>query len=58
MKKKWINIIGSGVLVIGLALAGASLAKSDDSGVRDGTIRIENQVEADCLTGFVVDPGG
>ena len=47
MKKKWINIIGSGVLVIGLALAGASLAKSDDSGVRDGTIRIENQVEAD-----------
>jgi uncharacterized membrane protein YkoI len=46
MKKKWINIIGSGVLVIGLAVAGTSFAKSDDREVRDGTIRIENQVEA------------
>jgi uncharacterized membrane protein YkoI len=47
MKKKWIAIIGSGVLVIGLAVAGASFAKSDDSDVRNGTIRLENQVEAD-----------
>jgi uncharacterized membrane protein YkoI len=47
MKKKWIAIIGSGVLVIGLAVAGASFAKSDDSEVRGGTIRLENQVEAD-----------
>jgi hypothetical protein len=47
MKKKRINIIGSGVLIIGLAVAGTGFANSDDSEVRDGTIRIENQVEAD-----------
>ncbi len=47
MKKKWNNIIGTGVLVIGLAFAGTGFAKSDDSKVRAGTIRIENQVEAD-----------
>ena len=47
MKKKWNNIIGTGVLVIGLAFAGTGFAKSDDSKVRDGTIRIENEVEAD-----------
>ena len=47
MKKKRINIIGSGVLIIGLAVAGTSFAKSDDSEIREGTIRIENQVEAD-----------
>jgi uncharacterized membrane protein YkoI len=47
MKKKWIAIIGSGVLFAGLAVAGASFAKSDDSEVRGGTIRLENQVEAD-----------
>jgi uncharacterized membrane protein YkoI len=47
MKKKWIAIIGSGVLVIGFAVAGASFVKSDDSDVRNGTIQIENQVEAD-----------
>ena len=47
MKKKWIAIIGSGILVIGLAVAGASFAKSDDSDVRNGTIQIESQVEAD-----------
>ena len=47
MNKKWIAIIGSGVLVTGLAVAGASFAKSDDSEIRDGTIRLEKQVEAD-----------
>lgn len=46
-KKKWITIIGSGVLVTGLIVAGVSLATSDDSGVRGGTIRLEKQVEAD-----------
>jgi len=47
MNKKWIAIIGSGILATGLAVAGASFAKSDDSEVRDGTIRLEKQVEAD-----------
>jgi hypothetical protein len=47
MKKKWIAIIGSGALVTGLAVAGASFAKSEGGGVRGGTIRIEKQSEAD-----------
>jgi uncharacterized membrane protein YkoI len=47
MKKKWIAIIGSGVLVAGLAVAGASFAKSEGSEVCRGTIRLENQTEAD-----------
>jgi uncharacterized membrane protein YkoI len=47
MKKKWIAYIGSGVMVAGLALAGVGFAKSDDSEVHDGTIRLEEQVEAD-----------
>ena len=47
MKKKWINIIGSGVLVMGFALAGTGFAASDESEVANGTIRIENRVEAD-----------
>ena len=46
MNKKWIAIIGSGILVIGLAVAGASFAESDDDEVRGGTIRIVNQAEA------------
>ena len=46
MKKKWIVIVGSGALVIGLTIAGASFAKSDKAEVRGGTIRIENQAEA------------
>jgi uncharacterized membrane protein YkoI len=47
MNKKWIAIIGSGVLATGLAVAGASFAKSDNSEIRNGTIRLEKQVEAD-----------
>jgi len=47
MNKKWIAIIGSGVLIIGLSVAGASFAKSDDSDVRGGTIRLNRQAEAD-----------
>lgn len=47
MNKKWITIIGSGVLATGLAVAGASFAKSDNSEIRNGTIRLEKQVEAD-----------
>jgi hypothetical protein len=47
MNKKWIAIFGSGVLVTGLVVVGAGFAKTDDSEVRGGTIRIEKQVEAD-----------
>jgi uncharacterized membrane protein YkoI len=47
MNKKWITIIGSGVLVAGLAVAGTGFAKSDDSEIRNGTIHIEKQTEAD-----------
>jgi uncharacterized membrane protein YkoI len=47
MNKKLIAIVGSGALVIGLAVGGASFAESDDVEVRGGTIRIEKQVEAD-----------
>jgi uncharacterized membrane protein YkoI len=46
MNKKWI-IISSGAVVAVLAVAGASFAKSDDSEVRGGTIRLEKQTEAD-----------
>ena len=47
MNKKWIFIIGSGVLATGLAVSGASFAKSDVSKVSGGTIRIEKLAEAD-----------
>ncbi len=47
MKRKWIAIIGSGALVTGLALAGASFAKSEGGGVSGGTIRIEKQAEVE-----------
>jgi hypothetical protein len=50
MKKKWIAMIGSGVLVIGLAVGGESFADSDEAEVRGGTIRIKNQGEADFPT--------
>lgn len=45
--KKWIVFVGSGALVIGLAFAGTGFADSDGPEVFDGTIRIENQAEAD-----------
>ncbi len=47
MKKRWIHIIGSGALIMGLAVVGTGFAKSEDNEVHDGTIRIEKQVEAD-----------
>ena len=47
MIKKWITIIGSGVLVAGLAVAGTGFAKSDEGEIRNGTIRIGKQAEAD-----------
>jgi hypothetical protein len=50
MNKKWILIIGSGVLATGLVVAGASFAKSDVSKVSGGTIRIEKLDKADFPT--------
>ena len=47
MKKKWVHIIGSGALIVGLAVVGTSFAKSEDNEIQDGTIRIERQAEAD-----------
>lgn len=47
MKKKWIAIVGSGALVVGMAVAGVSFAKSEDNEIRNGTIRIEKQSEAE-----------
>lgn len=47
MKKRWITVIGSGVLVAGLVITGTGFAKSNDSEVRGGTIRIDDQREAD-----------
>lgn len=50
MNKKWVFIIGSGVLATGLAVAGASFAKSDVSKVSSGTISIEKLDKADFPT--------
>ncbi len=47
MNKKWFKIIGSCALVAGLAVAGTSIAKSNDLDVRGGTIQLEKQSEAD-----------
>jgi len=47
MNRKRIAIIGSSVLVISFAIAGANFAESDNSAIRNGTIKIENQIEAD-----------
>jgi len=47
MNKKWIVMISTGAVAIGLVAAGASFVKSDDSDVHGGTIRIEKQVETD-----------
>jgi uncharacterized membrane protein YkoI len=47
MNKKWIAIIGSGALVIGITVAGVSFADSGDSEIHNGTIRIEKRSEAE-----------
>jgi uncharacterized membrane protein YkoI len=47
MKKQWVAVVGVGIMVAGLAVAGPTYASSDDSGVREGTIRIERKTEAD-----------
>ncbi|GAB6906846.1 Peptidase propeptide and ypeb domain protein [Desulfosarcina cetonica] len=47
MKKKWIAVIGSGVLIVGIAVAGLSYADADNSEVRNGTIRVDKHAEAD-----------
>jgi uncharacterized membrane protein YkoI len=47
MKKKWIAVVGSGVLVAGLVVTGSSFAQSDDGEVCNGTIPVVHQAEAD-----------
>jgi uncharacterized membrane protein YkoI len=47
MKKKWIAIIGTGALATGLIVAGASFAKWEGEEVTNGTVRVENQSEAE-----------
>jgi hypothetical protein len=47
MQCNWIVKVGSGALLGVLFVAGVGFAKSDGGDVRGGTIRIENQVEAD-----------
>ncbi|MEZ0329368.1 MAG: PepSY domain-containing protein [Dissulfuribacterales bacterium] len=47
MNKKLITIIGSGLLVTSLAIAGTGIAQTKANEVRTGTIRIEKQSEAD-----------
>jgi len=46
MKKKWIAMAGTGALLLNIAVAGMSLADSDETEIRNGTIRIEKQSEA------------
>ena len=40
-------MLEAGVFVIGIAVAGVSIADSDDNEIRNGTIRIEKQSEAE-----------
>ena len=47
MKKKLITVIGIGALFIGIASTGVSFADSDDTEIRNGTIRIEKHSEAE-----------
>ncbi len=47
MKKKWITIIGSGALVVGIVGTCVSFADSDDNEIPNGTIRIEKKSEAE-----------
>jgi hypothetical protein len=47
MNKQWVIILSNGALVFALVFAGTGFAKSNDNKVIGGTIRIENQVEAD-----------
>jgi len=47
MNKKWITIMGSGILAVGIAGAGIGFANSDRMEVTGGTIQIHNQTEAE-----------
>lgn len=47
MKKKWIVMAGAGALLLNIAVAGVSLADHDETEIRNGTIRIEKQSEAE-----------
>ena len=47
MNKKWIAVIGTGALIIGIAITRVSFAESDDNDIRNGTIRTDEQSEAE-----------
>ncbi|WP_020587015.1 PepSY domain-containing protein [Desulfobacter curvatus] len=47
MKKRLIVMAGAGTLFLSIAVAGVSLAGSDKTEIRNGTIRIEKQSEAE-----------
>jgi hypothetical protein len=47
MNKKWIAVIGTGTIIAGLAIAAASFAVLDSPEFGKGTIRLEQQAEAD-----------
>ena len=47
MKKQLVTIIGTGALVASLVITGVSFAKSNDSEIHNGTIKLGNQAEAD-----------
>jgi len=47
MKNQWITFIGSGALVLGLAVAGISFAEADSAPRIQGTIPVTTQQEAD-----------
>ena len=46
MKKKWIAVIASSVVIMGIAITGASFAESDGNNISNGTIRIQKQSES------------
>lgn len=50
MKNQWIAILGSGVMVIGLAVAGTSFADSGNGQRIHGAIPVTNQSEAEFPT--------
>jgi hypothetical protein len=47
MNKRSIAVIGAGAMIASLAMGGLSFAKSHGDGVREGTIRLGHQSEAD-----------
>ena len=47
MNKKWIALVGTGILITGLSVAGSSFAKSAGTATPSGTIQVGNHAESD-----------